>query len=91
MNTLEAELLIPLSAMVRRRLDLQPRPWTQLDCQGFAEGEGCRWLLILKDAESAGAKAFLSVAAEMDDYPFGVASDDAVLPNTLPKMDRLSF
>jgi hypothetical protein len=33
---------------------------------------------MFQDAASAAAKEFLSVASTMDDYPFGLVSDDAV-------------
>ncbi len=33
---------------------------------------------MFQDAASAAAKEFLSVAGTMDDYPFGLVSDDAV-------------
>jgi len=47
--------------------------------KAFAEEKDVVVVGFFKDAESAGAKAFLAVAGEMDDYPFAVASDDAVL------------
>jgi len=47
--------------------------------KAFADEKDVVVVGFFKDAESAGAKAFLAVAAEMDDYPFGIASDDAVL------------
>ncbi len=33
---------------------------------------------MFQDAASAAAKEFMSVAGTMDDYPFGLVSDDAV-------------
>jgi hypothetical protein len=34
--------------------------------------------LLSQDATTAAAKEFLTVASNMDDYPFGIVSEDAV-------------
>jgi len=47
--------------------------------KAFAEEHDVVVVGFFKDVETDAAKAFLAVAAEMDDYPFGTASDDAVL------------
>jgi len=46
--------------------------------KAFIEENKIAVIGFFKDAASAAAKEFLSVAGTMDDYPFGLVSDDAV-------------
>jgi len=46
--------------------------------KAFIEDNKIAVIGFFKDAASAAAKEFLSVAGTMDDYPFGLVSDDAV-------------
>lgn len=59
--------------------------------KAFIEDNKIAVIGFFKDATSAAAKQFLSVASNMDDYPFGIVSEDAVTAEYEVKGDSVAL